>query len=103
MEYKEYYNFGLWVYNLFHEYELAPKMEMQDIIEIVEIINPNSYEELAKIIIINNILIDPNDYNKEIILFNNIIKYLILSFENKNIEIFHEKCKLLEYIYERKN
>lgn len=103
MKYKEYYNFGFWVYNLFHLHGLAPKMEMKDIVEIVEIINPDSYEELSKIIIMNNILLNPKDYYKDIDIFNKIIKYLILSFEQKSLEVFNNKCELLKFIYERKN
>jgi hypothetical protein len=95
-----YYNFGLWVYDNLGL--VQPKMEMRDVIDIVEMISPDSYYELAEIIIENS-LINVDDYEKNRNVFDKIINYLIISFEKKDIKFFKEKCDLLEFILERKN
>lgn len=98
---KNYYEFGSWVFNCLDIHN--PKEKMGDVIEIVEIINPDSYEELAEVIIKNSLLFDSNDYEKNKTIFSEIIKYMILSFNENNIEIFNDKIKLIEFVVERKN
>lgn len=91
----------MWVYDCLDI--IKPKMEMKDIIKIVEIISPDSYEELCKTIIINSVYIDPSDYYKHVEFWDKIISYMILSFENKDMKLYNEKCKLLEFMIERRN
>jgi HD-like signal output (HDOD) protein len=101
-QYQDFYHFGLWVFDCLDM--TKPKMEMHDIIDIVEYISPESYEELAETIIKNAFLKNPDDYLQDKnIIWNNIIKYMILSFEKNDMKLFDEKCKLLEFVIERKN
>lgn len=99
-EYLDFYGFGLWVFDCLDMTE--PKMEMHDIIPIVEHINPDSYEQLAEIIIKNS-FDDINDYQKNKNIFDDIIKYMIISFENKDMKLFEEKTKLLEFMIKIRN
>ena len=93
-----FYGFGLWVFNCLDMTE----MEMHDVIDIVEYINPNSYKQLAEEIIKNS-MIDINNYQKNKITIDYLIKYIILSFEQNNISLFIEKSKLIDIIMETKN
>jgi hypothetical protein len=100
IKYLNYYDFDLWVFDCLNL--VKPKIKMSEVIDIVEYINPSSYEELAKMILMNS-LIDVNDYNKNINIFNEIIKIIILSYENKNVNIYNQKMKLYESILDRRN
>jgi hypothetical protein len=101
-QYLDFYGFGLWVFDCLDM--TKPKMEMHDVIDIVEYINPDSYEELAETIIKNSYLENPDDYLEDKnMVWDNIIKYMILSFEKKDMNLFDEKCKLIEFVIERKN
>ena len=59
MSQQNFYSFGLWVFNCLDMTE----METCDVINVVEYISPDSYEELAEEIIINSLL-NINDYQK---------------------------------------
>ena len=98
MSQQNFYSFGLWVFNCLDMTE----METCDVINVVEYISPDSYEELAEEIIINSLL-NINDYQKNKITINYLIKYIILSFKENDMNLFIEKSKLVDYVMERKN
>ena len=93
-----FYGFGHWVFDCLDMTE----METHDIIDIVEYISPDSYEELAEEIIINSLL-NINDYQKNKTTIDYLIKYIILSFKENDMNLFIEKSKLVDYVMERKN
>ncbi len=95
-----FYDFGLWVFDCLDM--TKPKMQMSDVIEIVEYINPDTYEQLAEMILKNS-LDNIDDYQKNKNVFDDIIKYMISSFEKRDMNLFNEKCKLIEFVIERKN
>jgi hypothetical protein len=78
------------------------RMDEDDINEILEYVKPKSYEEFAGFILKNS-MYDKSYYNKNMELFNYIIKYLILSYKIKDKNFFDEKCKLLEFIVDCEN
>ena len=98
MSQQNFYSFGLWVFDCLDMTE----METCDVINVVEYISPDSYEELAEEIIENS-MIDINNYQKNKITIDYLIKYIILSFEQNNISLFIEKSKLIDIIMETKN
>jgi hypothetical protein len=99
-QYLDFYNFGLWVFDVLDF--TKPKMKMSDVIEIVEHISPDSYEQLAEIII-KNTFYNEEDYDKHRKVFDEIVKYLIISFNENDVKIFHEKSALIEFMVERRN
>ena len=98
MSQQNFYSFGLWVFNCLDMTE----METCDVINVVEYISPDSYEELAEEIIINSLL-NINDYQKNKTTIDYLIKYIILSFKENDMNLFIEKSKLVDYVMERKN
>ena len=98
MSQQNFYSFGLWVFDCLDMTE----METCDVINVVEYISPDSYEELAEEIIENS-MIDINNYQRNKITINYLIKYMILSFKENNMNMFIEKSKLVDSIMERKN
>ena len=98
MSQQNFYSFGLWVFDCLDMTE----METCDVINVVEYISPDSYEELAEEIIINSLL-NINDYQKNKTTIDYLIKYIILSFKENDMNLFIEKSKLVDYVMERKN
>ena len=99
----EYVNFCFWIFKCLDIQFIDGDFNSLDISEIIEQSNPDSFEDLAKKIIKFGFLYDPNNYEKDIDLWNDIIKYMIISFKKNDIKIFDDKCKLIEFLYENRN
>ena len=94
-----FYGFGHWVFDCLDMTE----METCDVINVVEYISPDSYEELAEEIIINSLL-NINDYQKNKTTIDYLIKYMIISYQENNMNIFINKSSLIDSIFmESKN
>ena len=96
-KYKDLYGFGLWVFDCLDISK--PKLEMSDVIPIVEEIGADSYEELAKIIFKNSV-INPNNYKKNINVVDKIIEHMISTFDDRDMETFTKKCEMLDFYFD---